>query len=69
MPKKTVTAPEFSGAVDLSQWDETIFERCLQAGFNPFGCGPTPVFLRHKFLDEAVENHLPGEPLGANGHG
>lgn len=31
---------------DLTRWDETIFERRLRTGFNPFGSGPTPVFLR-----------------------
>jgi fatty acid desaturase len=31
---------------DLTRWDETIFERCLRVGFNPFGSGPTPIFLR-----------------------
>lgn len=31
---------------DLTRWDETIFDRCLKAGFNPFGSGPTPVFPR-----------------------
>ena len=33
---------------DLTRWDETIFDRCLKAGFNLFGSGPTPVFLRQK---------------------
>jgi len=28
--------------------DETIFDRCLSTGFNPFGSGPTPIFLRHR---------------------
>jgi hypothetical protein len=31
---------------DFTHWDETIFDRCLRAGFNPFGSGPTPIFLR-----------------------
>ena len=31
---------------DFTRWDETIFDRCFKAGFNPFGSGPTPVFLR-----------------------
>lgn len=31
---------------DLIRWDQTIFERCLRVGFNPFGSGPTPIFLR-----------------------
>ena len=32
---------------DFTRWDETIFDRCLSTGFNPFGSGPTPIFLRH----------------------
>ena len=35
------------GENDFTRWDETIFDRCLSAGFNPFGSGPTPIFLRH----------------------
>ncbi|WP_215899836.1 hypothetical protein [Acinetobacter brisouii] len=31
---------------DFSNWDETIFERCLRDGFNVFGSGPTPILLR-----------------------
>ena len=27
---------------DFTRWDETIFDRCLSTGFNPFGSGPTP---------------------------
>ena len=33
---------------DFTRWDETIFDRCLSAGFNPFGSGPTPIFPRHR---------------------
>ncbi len=36
------------GENDFSRWDETIFDRCLSAGFNPFGSGPTPVFVRDR---------------------
>lgn len=42
---------------DLTHWDETIFERCLRAGFNPFGSGPTPVFLR-----QADQGQCSGKP-------
>lgn len=31
---------------DLTRWDATIFDRCLRAGLNPFGSGPTPIFRR-----------------------
>ena len=40
---------------DLTHWDETIFERCLRAGFNPFGSGPTPVFLRQADQKQSCE--------------
>lgn len=33
---------------DFTRWDETIFDRCLSTGFNPFGSGPTPIFLQHR---------------------
>ena len=36
------------GENDFTRWDETIFDRCLSTGFNPFGSGPTPIFLRHR---------------------
>lgn len=30
---------------DISKWDESIYTWCQETGFNPFGCGPTPVFV------------------------
>lgn len=43
-----MTRPKYTYEVerDFSNWDETIFERCLQDGFNVFGSGPTPILLR-----------------------
>ncbi|WP_239371149.1 hypothetical protein [Roseomonas mucosa] len=49
---------------DLTRWDETIFERCLRVGFNPFGSGPTPVFLRHKPIEETAAHNLPNQAAG-----
>lgn len=44
---------------DFTRWDETIFERCLRAGFNPFGSGPTPVFVRHPDADALGSGAIP----------
>jgi hypothetical protein len=43
-----MTQPRFKSEddSDFSKWDEMIFERCLQEGFNVFGSRPTPVFLQ-----------------------
>ncbi|PZU84743.1 MAG: hypothetical protein DI527_22220 [Chelatococcus sp.] len=49
---------------DITRWDETIFERCLRVGFNPFGSGPTPVFLRHEPMEETAADHLPEQASG-----
>lgn len=44
---------------NFTRWDETIFERCLGAGFNPFGSGPTPIFLRDRDHTQRRDKHRP----------
>ncbi|MGB0720473.1 MAG: hypothetical protein ACPGRX_08365 [Bdellovibrionales bacterium] len=31
-----------------STWDEDIYRWCQETGFNPFGSGPTPIFVSAK---------------------
>jgi hypothetical protein len=31
---------------DISTWDEDVFRWCQETGFNPFGSGPTPIFVK-----------------------
>ena len=46
MKRSVMIGRHLSDYDDFTRWDETIFERCLEAGFNPFGSGPTPIFER-----------------------
>ncbi|GGY38332.1 hypothetical protein GCM10007148_03300 [Parvularcula lutaonensis] len=39
-------------------FDATVYEQCRAEGFNPFGSGPTPIFLRS---DVAAPEHGTGE--------
>lgn len=54
---------------DFTRWDETIFDRCLSTGFNPFGSGPTPIFLRHRDAEAPMQSracHLAPKMRGAD---
>ncbi|MCD8570514.1 MAG: hypothetical protein LRY76_03115 [Alphaproteobacteria bacterium] len=33
---------------DSSTWDEDIYRWCQETGFNPFGSGPTPIFVSER---------------------
>jgi len=55
MTRSMKTGQPIADDDDLTRWDETIFDRCLKAGFNPFGSGPTPVFLRQAGQKQSCE--------------
>ena len=57
------------GENDFTRWDETIFDRCLSAGFNPFGSGPTPIFLRHRDAEAPDADAKPCMPTDTENAG
>ena len=55
--------------VTQTEITEDIFKECLEMGFNPFGSGPVPVFVRRAdetALDATDLNVGIEKPLGQN---
>ncbi|MND76361.1 hypothetical protein D3C80_680070 [compost metagenome] len=55
MTRGMTTGRPIGNEDDFTRWDETIFDRCLKAGFNPFGSGPTPVFPQPSGEEQSCE--------------
>ena len=57
--------------VTQTEITEDIFKECLEMGFNPFGSGPVPVFVRRSTETalDSTELHMGKEsPLSQNRH-